>query len=63
MPATPATPCRIPPARTHIRGSYGRGCQGWQAWQPWMREGETICPRCEWPFNSQGHLANCGETT
>jgi hypothetical protein len=28
---------------------------------PWVKEGEPICPRCHWPTDSQGHVANCEE--
>jgi hypothetical protein len=30
---------------------------------PWVKDGEPICTDCHWPIDSQGCLANCGETT
>jgi hypothetical protein len=30
-----------------------------QSQSPLVRDGEPTCPRCHWPINSQGHVANC----
>jgi hypothetical protein len=51
------------------RGSWGpsraevRALHGHTDINPWVRDGEPTCPRCGWPIDSKGHLANCGETT
>jgi hypothetical protein len=34
-----------------------------QIQSPWVKEGVPICPDCHWQTDSQGCLANCGETT